>query len=174
MSVLKSKGISDLYSETASTAKDIAEFSITTQEELLTFACECNLAPEFRNEFRFEGKKLVVNYILGMRRRLSASVKPPLKGSQNTKNYQDNNRLKCCERVLYWMDIVFQGDYERDVMKSMYEGILESPTDGLEQSIIQIKRDINRTYPNHPLFKQGSLGFKSLEDLLVAYCKYDR
>lgn len=109
-----------------------------------------------------------------MRRRLSASVKPPLKGSQNTKSYQDSNRLNCCERVLYWMDIVFQGDYERDVMKSMYEGILGSPTDGLEQSIIQIKRDINRTYPNHPLFKQGSLGFKSLEDLLVAYCKYDR
>jgi hypothetical protein len=111
---------------------------------------------------------------LGMRRRLSESVKPPLKGVQNNRTHQNSNKLNCCERVLYWMDIVFQGDYERDVMKSMYEGILYSPTDGLEQSIIQIKRDINRTYPSYPLFKQDSLGFKALEDLLIAYCKYDR
>lgn len=59
-------------------------------------------------------------------------------------------------------------------MKSMYEGILDSPTDGLEHSLIQIKRDINRTYPTHVFFKKDSEGYNILEDLLVSYCKYDR
>lgn len=54
-------------------------------------------------------------------------------------------------------------------MKKMYEGILNSPSDGLEQSIIQIKRDINRTYPIHELFKKDSKGYKVLESLLITY-----
>lgn len=72
------------------------------------------------------------------------------------------------------MNTVFQGDYNREVMRSMYEGILDSPEDDLEQNIIQIRRDINRTYPHHPMFKKDSTGFKALETLLIAYCKYDR
>lgn len=59
-------------------------------------------------------------------------------------------------------------------MKKMYEGILNSPSDGLEQSIIQIKRDINRTYPNQDLFKKDSKGYQTLESLLITYWKYDR
>ena len=59
-------------------------------------------------------------------------------------------------------------------MKEMYEGIVQSTTEGLEQSIIQIKRDINRTYPTHPLFKSDSERFNTLEKLLITYWKYDR
>jgi hypothetical protein len=59
-------------------------------------------------------------------------------------------------------------------MKSMYEGIAGSTSEDLEQSIIQIKRDINRTYPTHPMFQKDSEGYKALEELLINYCKYDR
>lgn len=59
-------------------------------------------------------------------------------------------------------------------MRTMYLDILDSPSDGLEQTLIQIKRDIIRTYPNIPLFRKDSEGYLDLEKLLIAYCKYDR
>ena len=82
--------------------------------------------------------------------------------------------LNISQQVKNWLNIVYHGNYDRESMKSMYLGILESPNDGLDQTLVQIKRDIIRTYPNHPLFRKDSEGYLTLEKLLIAYCKYDR
>lgn len=56
---LKSKGIKDLYAENA-ISKEIEEFSISTQEAPLTFACNWNESLNSIDRVRFEGKYISV------------------------------------------------------------------------------------------------------------------
>ena len=37
----------------------------------------------------------------------------------------------------------------------------------------QIKRDLNRTYPQYPFFKEGNIGLVQLERVLVTFVKYN-
>jgi len=39
---------------------------------------------------------------------------------------------------------------------------------------MQVKKDLNRTRPNCSLFREGGLGQKALENVLITYSKYDR
>ena len=41
------------------------------------------------------------------------------------------------------------------------------------KNYLQIKRDLNRTYPNSKYFSEGGQGQKSMENVLIAFSKYD-
>lgn len=172
---LKSKWITDLYSENAHKL-DIPEFFCSSkQDEELIFAWDCNSSGEFKLKDWSDSKFFIEN---NLKLKTQNSQKPlglvSKAHSKSISKTQIVQELSWCKRVVFWIETVFKGDYNCSKMKQMYEGILESPDDGLEQSIIQIKRDVNRTYPTHPLFKSDSPGFKTLENLLIAYSKYDR
>ena len=53
-------------------------------------------------------------------------------------------------------------------MKSQIPGL-----DSKSSDILQIKRDLNRSFPNCPYYAKDSAGQIILERLLISICKYD-
>ncbi|CAI2382634.1 unnamed protein product [Moneuplotes crassus] len=147
---IKSKGIKDLFIQNSVKAKPIV-FVSKPKKKKITFACHCNSEEEFKNHQKFQ------------------ELRSNLPSPSGTEEACLSLPLNCCNRALKWIEPIYTSQ-----MKSMYEGIKDSPTDGLEHSIIQIKRDINRTYPNQDFFKKDTEGYMMLESLLTSYCKYDR
>mmetsp|Transcript_7110 Transcript_7110/g.6306 ORF Transcript_7110/g.6306 Transcript_7110/m.6306 type:complete len:114 (-) Transcript_7110:785-1126(-) len=113
----------------------------------MKYACCCDKEEEYKDSQKFRD----------LRKKLSTS--------NSTEESSTTIPLNCCNRFLTWID---QISYSFE-MKSMYEAIRDSPTDALEDSFIQIKRDINRTYPNYTFFKTDSEGYRMLETLLRTY-----
>ena len=94
---IKSKCIKDLYSENANKS-EIAEFSIVTQEDEFTFACDCNSLKEFKNFDYKSSQFLIINELSVKEMKqghfIGLSKKPVPKGSkQCAQYYKDSSEI---------------------------------------------------------------------------------
>eukprot|EP00347_Sterkiella_histriomuscorum_P000966 403373845 len=60
-------------------------------------------------------------------------------------------------------------DYKK--LKSTYQELLKQEVE--KETENQIQRDLNRTFPNHEYFKEGSEGVEKLRRVLTAFANYD-
>ncbi len=86
-------------------------------------------------------------------------------------------QLPCCVKAAGWLRCAHAGrhgfDYARH--KALYEAVARSEPDkaGVSQDWVQIQRDLNRSFPNCPLFAENKAGQRQLERVLMTFTKYD-